>query len=54
MMCSANVESISSRRNSFGLDPRFCQQNKQIPLKKMIIRTTDKAVHCFLNIARVK
>ena len=44
MMWSTNVENISSRRNSFGLSPHFCQQNKHIPLKKMIIRTTCKAV----------
>ena len=49
-----NVENISSRRNSFGLGPHFCQQNKHIPLKKMIIRTTCKAVNCFSNVARVK
>ena len=43
-MWSTNVENISSRRNSFGLGPHFCQQNKHIPLKKMIIRTTCKVV----------
>ena len=32
----------------------FCQQNKHIPLKKMIIRITCKAVSCFSNVARVK
>ena len=54
MMLSTNVANISSRRNSFGLSPHFCQQNKHIPLKKMIIRTTCKAVNCFSNVARVK
>ena len=49
-----NVKNISSRRNSFGLGPHFCQQNKHISLKKMIIWTTCKAVNCFLNVARVK
>ena len=44
IMWSTNVENISSRRNSFGLGPHFCQQNKHIPLKKMIIRTTCKVV----------
>ena len=53
MLGSTNVENISSRRNSFGLDLRFCQQNKHILLKKMILRTTCKAVDCFSNIARV-
>ena len=50
MMWSTNVENISSRRNSFGLGPHFFQQNKHIPLKKMIIRTTCKAVNCFSNV----
>ena len=54
MMWSTNVENILSRRNSFGLGPHFCQQNKHIPLKKMIIRTTCKAVNCFSNVVRVK
>ena len=40
--------------NSFGLGPHFCQQNKHIPLKKMIIWTTCKAVSFFSNIARVQ
>ena len=31
-----------------------CLQNKHIPLKKMITRTTCKAVNCFSNVARVK
>ena len=44
---------MSSRRNSFGLGPHFFQQNKHIK-KKMIIRTTFKAVNCFSNVARVK
>ena len=47
-------KNISSRRNSFGLSLHFRRQNKQIPLKKMIIRTTCKAVNCFSNVARVK
>ena len=42
-----------SLRNSFGVGPHFCQQNKHISLKKMIIRTTCKAVDCFSNVARV-
>ena len=54
MMWSTNVENISRRRNSFGLDPHFCQQNKHIPLKKVIIRTTCKAFNRFSNVARVK
>ena len=54
MMWSTNVENISSQRNSFGLGPQFCQQNKHIPLKKMIIRTTCKAVDCFLKVVHVK
>ena len=45
---------FTNRRNSFGLGPHFCQQNKHIPLKKMIIRTTCKAVNCFSNVVRVK
>ena len=49
-----NVKNISSRRNSFGLGPHFCQQNKHISLKKMIIWTTCKAVSFFSNIARVQ
>ena len=49
-----NVENMSNRRNSFCLGPHFCLQNKHIPLKKMIIRTTCKAVNSFSNIARVK
>ena len=54
MTWSTQVENISSRGNSFGLGPHFCQQNKPVQLKKMIIRTTCKAVNCFSNIARVK
>ena len=50
MMWSTNFENISSRRNSFGLGPHFCQQNKHILLKKMVIRTTGKAVNCFSNV----
>ena len=42
MMWSTNVENISSRGNSFGLGPHFCQQNKHIPLKKMTIWTHAK------------
>ena len=42
MMRSTNVENISSRRNSFGLGPHFCQQNKHIPLKKMIMKPRAK------------
>ena len=53
MMWSTNVKNISSRRNSFGLGPHLCQQNKHIPLKKMITRTTCKAVDCFLNVGRL-
>ena len=54
MMRSTNVEYMSGRRNSFGLGLHFCQQNKLIPLKKIIIRTTCKAGNCFSNVARVK
>ena len=53
-MIDTNVENILSRINSFGLGPHFCQQNKHILLKKMIIRTTCKAVNCFSNVARIK
>ena len=53
-MWSTNFEKISSRRNRFGLGPYFCEQIKHIPLKKVIIRTTCKAVNCFSNVARVK
>ena len=53
MMWSTNVENMLSLRNSFGVGPHFCQQNKHISLKKMIIRTTCKAVDCFSNVARV-
>ena len=35
-------KNISSRRNSFGLSLHFRRQNKQIPLKKMIIRPRAK------------
>ena len=52
MKWSTNVE--KSRRNSFGPGSHFCQQNKHIPLKRMILRTTCKAVNCFSNVARVK
>ena len=45
---------MSSRKNSFGLGPHFSQQNKHIPLKKMILRTKSKAVNSFSNVARVK
>ena len=44
MMGFTNVENISSRRNGFGHGPHFFPQNKHIPLKKMIIQTTCKAV----------
>ena len=53
MLWSTNVENILSRWKSFGLGPHFCQQNKHIPLKKMITRTTCKAVDCFLNVGRL-
>ena len=36
------------------LGSHFCQHIKHIPLKKMMIRTTCKAVNCFSNVARVK
>ena len=36
------------------LGSNFCQQIKHIPLKKMMIRTTCKAVNYFSNVARVK
>ena len=49
-----DVENTSSRRNSFGLGPHFCQQNKHIPRKKMIIQTTCEAINCFSDVARVK
>ena len=52
MMSSTNVENISSRKNSFVLGPHFCPQNKHIPHKKMIIRTTCKAVNCFSSVAK--
>ena len=54
IMWSTEVENISSRGNSFGLGAHFCQQNKHILLKKMIIRITCNGVNCFSNIARVK
>ena len=54
MIWSTNVENISSRGNSFGLESHFCQQNKHTSLKKIIIWTTCKAVNMFSNIARVK
>ena len=54
-VCSPlNAENILSRRNCFGLGPHFCQENKHMSLKKMIIRTTCKPVNCFSNIARLK
>ena len=45
-MWSTNVENISSRRNSCGLGPHCFQQNKHIPLRKIIIRTTCKYAAC--------
>ena len=34
-MCTPlNIENISSRRNSFGLGPHFCQQNEHVRLKR--------------------
>ena len=41
-----NVENISSRRNSFGIGPHFCQQNEHISVKKMKRTDTCKAVDC--------
>ena len=52
--CDLLTSNMSGRRNSFGLGLHFCQQNKLIPLKKIIIRTTCKAGNCFSNVARVK
>ena len=40
-----NVENISSRRNSLGLGPHICQQNKHIPLKLIGGLTLDPQVH---------
>ena len=54
LLWSTDFENISSWRNDFGLVPHFCQQNKHIPLKKMIRRTTCKATNCFSIVARVK
>ena len=31
-----NLLTLKSQRNSLGLGPRFCQQNKQVPLKMII------------------
>ena len=45
-MWSTNVENISSRRNSCGLGPHCFQQNKHIPLRKIIIRTTCEYAAC--------
>ena len=41
-----NVESISSRRNSFGLGPHFCQRNENILIKTM--KRTDHVQSCQL------
>ena len=41
-----NVENISSRRNSFGLGPNFCQQNEHMSIKKM--KRTDYVQGCQL------
>ena len=38
------TKGIPSCTGTPGQPPKFCQQNKHIPLKKMIIRTTCKAV----------
>ena len=54
MMQFTKVENVSSRRNSFGLGPHFCRQNKHIPLKKMLVRTMCKAVKYFSNVAPVE
>ena len=48
-------KSINAEKNeNVELTHHICQQNKHIPLKKMIIRTTFKAVNCVSNVARVK
>ena len=49
-LISTSVENFSSWRNSFGPGPHFCQQNKHIPLEKMITWTTCKAVNCFSTV----
>ena len=54
MRWSTNVENTLSWRNSFGLGQCFCQQNKHILLKKMIIQPMCKAVNCFSNVVCVK
>ena len=41
-----NVENISSRRNSFGLGPHFCEQNEHISVKTM--KRTDHVQSCHL------
>ena len=41
-----NVENISSRRNSFGLGPHFCQRNENILIKTM--KRTDHVQSCQL------
>ena len=53
-LISTSVENFSSWRNSFGPGPHFCQQNKHIPLEKMITWTTCKAVNCFSTVVCVK
>ena len=52
-LISTSVENLSSWRNSFGPGPHFCQQNKHIPLEKMITWTTCKAVNCFSTVVCV-
>ena len=41
-----SVESITSRRNNFGLGPHFCQQNELISVKNM--KRMDYARSCQL------
>ena len=50
--CDLRTSEIKSKEQFWCLI--FCQQNKHIPLKKMIVRTTCKAVNYFSNVARIK
>ena len=44
-----NVENISSRRNSFGPGPHFCQQSEHISVKKMKCMDHVQSCQLFLE-----
>ena len=54
MCVPLNVENISSRRNSFGPSPHFCQQNEHISVKVMKRAEHVQSCQLFLGSTFIK